>query len=1119
MSNSDMSTTAPTPICQALRNFASSVRSKTASLVSGEPEAQLRAPFDQFMQEVGKALSWDVVCTDESRLANKLGCPDFAIQRDGLLTGYAELKAPHTGADSKRFKGHNREQFKRFSGIPNIVYTDGNDWALYRNGELARPIVRLSGDVITEGAAAVSDDDAAALQSLLHDYLIWEPILPLDRKGNLDLKNFAELLAPLCRMLRNDVADSLGNQDSPIMRLATDWRDLLFPDATNEQFADAYAQTVTFALLLGRSEGADPLTLANTQNALATQHNLLSRALQVLTDDRARDEMLASLNLLLRVVSIVPPTAFGSANDPWLYFYEDFLASYDPKLRKDAGAYYTPVEVVRAQVRLIDELLINKFGKQWGLADKATVILDPAAGTGTYLLGVIEHTLSRIETEQGIGAVENHAKTLSKNLIGFERMVSPYAVCDLRVSRALQDKGAKDSSALVYLTDTLESPNSTPPQLPLFFDTIAEQHQEALAVKSNVPVLVCLGNPPYGRHEATTSDNGHRTGSWIRWGDNGDASKSILADFTTPVKETCLSKHLKSLYNYYVYFWRWALWKVFEQDTSTGDQDTSTGGIVSFITASSYLWGPAFVGMREVMRRVCDEIWIIDLGGEGRGSRKTENVFAIKTPVAIAFATRSGKENNTKPAKVRYTKIEGNREQKLAALNDINSLDEIEWQDCPNDWHSPFRPKGEGIYFTWPLLTDLMPWQHSGVQLKRTWPIAPDKETLELRWRKLMEADNRSDIFRETADRKISGEYRNALVNIGDSTPIAELPEDAQMPNVVEYAYRAFDRQCIIADERLISRPRPELWHLHHANQIYFASQLTQTLGNGPALAVCASIPDLDHITGGGGKNIIPLYRSRNSSIANFTTELIEFLSYEYKTPIKPEDLFAYIYGVLANPTFTDRFFDELESKELRLPLTKDLSLFEEAKKIGSELIYLHTYCRRFLSKQNKPPNQNKLGVIPRGSVKCVENIADDSYPESFEYDKNTGTLHIGKGKFQPVPPELYDFEVSGRKVVQSWLGYRIKNGAGRKSSQLDYIQPKQWNSKFITELLELLWVLEKTIALYPKQTQLLDKILEGDCLTIDDLPDPLPHKHELRNPPKIPKENQNGSLWLAGDA
>ena len=155
------------------------------------------------------------------------------------------------------------------------------------------------------------------------------------------------------------------------------------------QFADAYAQTVTFALLLGRSEGATgAFTLESAEAALAAQHSLLARALQVLTDPSARADIDASLDLLLRIIAVVPPTVLAAPGDPWLYFYEDFLAAYDPKLRKDAGVYYTPVEVVRAQVRLIDDLLVHRLGKPLGFADAGVVTLDPAVGTGTYLLGV-----------------------------------------------------------------------------------------------------------------------------------------------------------------------------------------------------------------------------------------------------------------------------------------------------------------------------------------------------------------------------------------------------------------------------------------------------------------------------------------------------------------------------------------------------------------------------------------------------------------------------------------------------------------------------------------------------------------------------------------------------------
>ena len=1081
-------TDADASIGRALREFAASVTAKGAGLSTGAPEDRLRAPFENLMSDAAALFASNIVCAGEMPLPDRLGRPDYAVLRDGALAGYVELKAPGVGADARRLRGRDREQFRRFSSVPNILYGDGNEWALYRGGECAG-LVRFSGDVAADGAKAVSAEDARSFMGLLRDFLLWEPIPPLDRNGKIDLKGFAAMLAPLCRMLRDDVTDALRGDASPLAILARDWRQLLFPNATDPQFADSYAQTVAFALLLGRSEGADPLTLESAQGALAAQHSLLSRALQILTDPRARSDLAASLDLLLRVVSAVPPVAFAGATDPWLHFYEDFLADYDPKLRKDAGVYYTPLPVVHAQLRLIDDLLTARLDKPLGFADPDVVTLDPAAGTGTYLLGVIEHALGRVEAEQGPGAVAGQATTLAGNLHGFEFLTGPYAVSELRVSRALVDRGASlpADGAHIYLTDTLENPDADPPQPPLFLQPIAEQRARALRVKSAVPVLVCLGNPPYDRHEAARADNGERTGSWVRRGNGADA---ILDDFLKPVTAAGHGVHLKNLYNLYVYFWRWALWKVFEHDTASGP------GVVGFITASSYLDGDAFPGMREHMRRLCDEIWILDLGGEKRGTRKSENVFAIRTPVAIAIAARFGEAKPDAPAIVRYARVEGTREEKLAALDAIRGFGAVSWRDCPNAWQAPFRPPPEGDYVSWPLLTDLMPWQHSGVQLKRTWPIAPDEDTLERRWRALLSTPDRAVAFRETDDRLVEGRYSVEPAGAGDSTSIAALPADAPVPRIQRYAYRSFDRQFIMADARPMSRPRPPLWRAHGPKQVYLTSLLSRALGDGPAATACAAVPDLHHFPGGSGKSVVPLYRSADASEANLLPGLLDILGGEYGRAVAAEDVFAYVYGALAHPAFTARFADALEARELRLPLTRDAQLFENVREIGARLLRLHCYGERFTPEGGRP------GEVPRGEARCARAVPGDvdGYPETFRYDASAHTLYVGEGAFAPVSPEVHGFEVSGLKVVASWLGHRMKRSTRRKSSPLDDIRRERWPSAFTTELLELLWVLEKTVALQPEQARLLDAVVEGGCFAAVDLPVP---PAEMRSPPR----------------
>lgn len=1073
-------------IFEALQQFAASVTANFKAFAAGEPEAQLTNPTEAFLSATGKALAYKhFVAKRESQLQGRLGRPDYAVLVNKLLVGYIELKGPGKGANPNNFKGHDRKQWNRFKAVPNLIYTDGNQWALYRDGERAGKVVHLSGDITTDGRSAVKPADLDALKPLLTGFLAWCPIIPA-KKGQIDLKGLANLLAPLCRMLRDDVIDALKDAQSPLVQLGQDWRDLLFPDADDDQFADAYAQTVTFALLLARSERADPLTLPNAQTALAASHSLLSRALQVLTDPNAQAEISASLNLLIRVIGAVPSGALSGPEDPWLYFYEDFLAIYDPKLRKDAGAYYTPVQVVRAQVRLIDDLLTNRLGKPLGFADRDVVTLDPAVGTGTYLLGVIDHALAKVETLQGAGAVAGQATALATNIYGFEIMVGPFAVSELRVTRALQDKGATlpPDGTHVYLTDTLESPFTKPPQLPLYLKPIADQHAKALKVKDNVPVIVCLGNPPYDRHEAARDDNKARTGAWVRWGDDGDGKTAILNHFTEPAKQAGHGGALKNVYNLYVYFWRWALWKVFEHKTASGP------GVVSYISASSYLDGDAFCGMREHMRRQCDEIWILDLGGEGRGTRKSDNVFAIQTPVAIAVAVRNGKADKDAPAKVHFARIEGGtRDEKLEALDAIADFASLTWDDCPNDWHAPFRPAGKGTYFDLPLLINLMPWQQSGVKAGRTWPIAPDPDTLRKRWRALCRAKcvKRVELFKESPTGCKAHESKTQLPPRGGKLkPITELTSGSSPPTVASYAYRSFDRQHVFADARILDRPGPPLWTIHGERQVYLTSLFSQPLGNGPALTSCAEMPDLDHFRGSyGAKAVMPLYCDARGDEANILPGLLDLLGKAWNREVTPEDFLAYVYGVLAQPAFTERFAEELGTRELRVPITKKADLFDKVRTVGAKLLWLHTYGQRFV------PKGKHRGHVPKGKAKNTKPVPGDAhnYPESYEYAPGTETLRVGVGAFAPVEREVFEFEVSGLKVVRSWLDYRMKDPKGKKSSPLDDINPQQWPSASTTEFLELLWVLEVTIAEYPGQAKLLEAVVKGKCFNADELP------------------------------
>ena len=202
-------------------------------------------------------------------------------------------------------------------------------------------------------------------------------------------------------------------------QLRRDWQSALFANADLPQFADAYAQTLTYALLLARLDGLEEVGTgeAAQEKLRGRGHALLAEVLRNMADPQARQEFDTPLNLLERAIGAVDVGQLRRGDsDPWLYFYEHFLAAYDPALRNNRGVYYTPVEVVRAQVRLIGDLLERRFGKPLTYADEDVVTLDPAAGTGTYPLAVIEHALEAVDERLGPGAVPSYASTLARNV-------------------------------------------------------------------------------------------------------------------------------------------------------------------------------------------------------------------------------------------------------------------------------------------------------------------------------------------------------------------------------------------------------------------------------------------------------------------------------------------------------------------------------------------------------------------------------------------------------------------------------------------------------------------------------------------------------------------------------
>jgi predicted helicase len=264
------------------------------------------------------------------------------------------------------------------------------------------------------------------------------------------------------------------------------------------------------------------------------EHPLMRTALRVLSLDEVVQDVGIGFEVMRDTVNSFAPEILAirrDGSDPILYFYEDFLQTFDPQARERYGVYYTPLEVVRYMVGALDRALRENLMTE-GLRDPDVTILDPAAGTGTFLLGIAERVRTQSEDEAGGGMAALALQNLARRMFGFELLVGPYAVAHYRLHHALRHHARpqdeeQDSEPLelprlgVYLADTLAEPGAAAPIGPLGFvsEGIQDERREANRIKTEQPILAIIGNPPYRRLEV--GENETLVGRWMdqHWDD------------------------------------------------------------------------------------------------------------------------------------------------------------------------------------------------------------------------------------------------------------------------------------------------------------------------------------------------------------------------------------------------------------------------------------------------------------------------------------------------------------------------------------------------------------------------------------------------------------------------
>lgn len=1044
--------------------------------------------------------------------------PDYAITVDGVLTGYVELKAPGKNIDPASFskKSHEYRQWQRLRNLPNLLYTNGTEWRLYRYGE---PVLTSTGyDAVHvhgsfSGRGTLSAPDALATFFL--NFLRWVPA-PIKSADQL-----VETLAPLAALLREEMLLGLAIQEKtykadqakakkkgeedfvippPLVGLRKDWRDTLAPSTSNEEFADSFAQTVVFSLVVALSEGhkLSLKTFSTIAVELRSKHGLLGNALSLLTDHL--DEKSSLYNALAVIIRVMDAASWadisGGKSDVYLHLYEHFLKVYNPEQRKKTGSYYTPVEVVDQMVRLVDDALRTYLGKEHGLASEGVSVIDPAMGTGTYPLSVM-HKVAK--TESLAPAARTRAlNRLAKNLYGFELQSGPFSVAELRLNQTLKELGAEvaevpEDGLNLYVTDTLGDPYAK--QKPLNGHTLrllSQLSNKATRVKREVPIQVCIGNPPY-------KDKAEGMGGWVESGFRSpDVASPILDDF----RAQGMGKYEYVLKNLYVYFWRWAFWKVFEDSFHAleGQPDSAQhAGVVCFITADGYLHGPGFAGMREYIRRSSSRGWIINVTPEGLRPPAKNAVFAIETPVSIALFLREENTDEETPADIRYIALHGTFAEKIEALAALN-LDSAEFEPVRSGWGDKFAPEAGGDWDSYPELPDFYASCFPGVKPNKTWVYAPSESVLQERWAELIEGNNlevRAERFKETRDTKITegkkplpgkDTFQGSLESLNDQIAREFIPDT---PNIVPVGYRSFDRQYILADARLADMPRPKLWEHRVPEQIFIVEQHSRHPKAGPGLYISSLIPDMNSFKGSEGGRTHPTLTI--GGIPNLTESAAQMLRERFGADA-PGDLVYYLAALTGHPGYVRTFDEPLQQAGIRVPLTADPALWERAVQLGKQVVWLHTYGVR-----GEPlPGMKYLHQIPEGADYVLPTPTVDmgrTMPEkkpsfspdpvdSLSKEENNpimGTVSFGRARCENVEKRVFDYTVGGNQVLGLWAKYRLKKPIVRQSSPLDEIVQREWPETWSEEYERLLYTLTHLVHLEPAQEKLLDEVLAGE--------------------------------------
>ncbi|WP_246156519.1 type ISP restriction/modification enzyme [Aquicoccus porphyridii] len=945
-------------------------------------------------------------------------------------------------------KDANKNQQDRYrAALSNLIYTNALDWDFYRDGDLVAS-VSIADFVM---GIQPKPDQYETLENLLRDFIAQRP------QTITSPRELATRMAGKANLIKDVLGNTLREDADLQTELAAQYhafKENLIHDITPEDFADIYAETVAYGMFAARLHDPTPDTFSRQEALeLLPKSNPFLRSLFTYVAGYDLDDRIAwIIDDLARVFRACHVDklmeGFGKLtgqNDPFLHFYETFLAAYNPTKRKARGVWYTPEPVVNFIVRAVDEVLQSEFGLPDGLADTSKVtldwdtgqtdakgkavtikkevhrvqILDPATGTGTFLAEVIKQIAPKV---QGVapGMWSQYIEDdLIPRLHGFELLMASYAMCHMKLDMILTELGyrpTKEPPRLsVYLTNSLEEGEPANQQLP-FSQWLSREAKGANTIKRDMPIMCVIGNPPY------LGEGGVSEG-WIG---------NLMDDYKKEPggKVKLKERNPKWLNDLYVKFIR----------LSSHLIEKNGEGVLGFITNHGYLDNPTFRGMRWHLLNTFDRIWVLDLHGNTKKKEVTpegkpdKNVFDIQQGVSIIIAVK--KDGGKGLAEVMHGDLWGARQAKYDALEAVSLTEPVfEKLESPAPQY-PFVRRDfevqekyeEGFsirtFFTVGTL---------GFQTHRDgFAIDETKSILELRL-----ANMRDQAISDAKFAEVFSVNDNRDWKIERARQLARETQDKDVLRLC--AYRPFDNRWAILSEIAMDYPRPEFnshitdrenLTLTVPRQIAFIGYRHAFLTDLPAESCLIS-----NRTKEGNVNF-PLYQYESidqTRRVNFDPKLYAKLQKLAKHPTHgtPDEVqvFDYIYGVLHCPAYRDTYAEFLKIDFPRIPWPSSPDEFWDISAKGTQLRKLHLM------------DAATIGPTPYPFTGEGDNVVDKP-----RYD--AGRVWINKTQyFADVPEVSWGFYIGGYQPAQKWL----KDRKGRELS-FDDVKHYQKIIKILSE-------------------------------------------------------------------